>query len=131
MAQSEYGLTLDSNRMTFLPRMDPAIPCPEGALEEWSVVYSTGSGMAVGDGYPKETWKFETLTQEQVNKLRDFVGGSFGAASRVVYIRTKDPFGYFLTFRAVMHWPADAATKRDQQGFYKNLEIEFTRLELI
>lgn len=131
MAQLEYGLSLVSNRMTFLPRMYPAIPCPEGALEEWSVVYNNGDGSTVGDGYPKEIWKFEFLTQEQVNKLRSFVGLAFGAVSRQVYLRTKDPFGIFYTFRAIMHWPADAATKRDRQGIYRDLEITFTQLELV
>lgn len=131
MAQLEYGLSLDADRMTFLPRMYPAIPCPEASLEEWSVVYHNGDGTANGDGFPKEVWKFELLTQEQVNKLRGFVGSAFGAASRLVYLRTKDPLGVFRTFSAIMHWPADAATNRDREGLYRNLEIEFTQLELV
>ena len=127
----EYGLSTSANEMTFLERMNPSVPCPTSAIEEWSTIYVNSEGTFVGDGFPSETWTWDILTQEQVNKLKSFIGSAFGAASASIYLRTKLPDGTFATFTAIMQWPRDINTRRDMLGRYRNVSIAFSGLELV
>ena len=126
----EFGLSTSATEMTFLDKMNPSIPCPDSALEEWTTIYVNSDGSYTGDGFPREIWTWDILTQEEVNKLRTFVGSAFGAASANVYLRTKLPDGTFDTFTAVMQWPRDIHTRRDMLGRYRRVSITFSGLEL-
>lgn len=108
---------------------------PRGTFRLYPVTYTGGDSRTVGDGQPTATWHFDTLTQAELNALRQFLlSGSTYLLSAPVYITTRMDDGTFATFSAIMHWPEDVDAKRlsaSAGGVYKDVEITFTALEQV
>lgn len=107
---------------------------PRGSFRLYPMVYVGADGRTVGDGRPTASWRFDVLTQSELNGLRAYlVSGSTYLMSAPVYIRTRLDDGSFATFAAIMHWPEDIASKRVPAGagVYQDVEIQFTALEQV
>lgn len=108
---------------------------PRGSFRLFPVVYVGGDGRTVGDGRPTAVWHFDTLTQSELNALRNYLSsGSTYLMSAKVYIKTRLDDGTFATFLAYMHWPEDIESKRISAsggGVYQDVEIQFTALEQV
>ncbi len=108
---------------------------PRGSFRLFPMVYVGGDGRTVGDGRPTASWRFDVLTQSELNALRAYLAsGSTYLMSAPVYIRTRLDDGTFGTFSAIMHWPEDVESRRipaSAGGVYQDVEIRFTGLEQV
>ena len=101
----------------------------DGRVEPYPYVYSTQDGYSRADGYPTCTWRFDWLTTEMINTLRQYCTA---AKSAQVYIRTlqENDDGY-ANYLAIMHWPAQTTFVREPspKDIYRSFSITFTHLE--
>lgn len=108
---------------------------PRGSFRLFPMVYVGGDGRTVGDGRPTASWRFDVLTQSELNALRAYLAsGSTYLMSAPVYIRTRLDDGTFGTFSAIMHCPEDVESRRipaSAGGVYQDVEIRFTGLEQV
>ena len=108
---------------------------PRGTFRLFPVTYTGFDGRTVGDGRPMATWRFDVLTQTELNALRAYlISGNTYLMSAPVYIKTRLDDGTFSTFSAIMHWPEDVESKRipaSAGGVYQDVEIRFTGLEQV
>lgn len=108
---------------------------PRGSFRLFPVTYTGFDGRTVGDGRPVVTWRFDVLTQSELNALRAYlISGSTYLISAPVYIKTRMDNGSFATFAALMHWPDDIDSKRipaSASGVYQDVEIVFTALQQV
>jgi hypothetical protein len=121
----EIGTTADN--LTNLSDLPVPVyePAPGSGVTEWSRTYFRGDGLKVGDGFPLNVWRFDMLTQEMINQLREFCPN----ASASVYVRTLKPDGTWGTYSAVMDWDEEQMNKRRWGGRYWGVEIVFRMLE--
>jgi len=108
---------------------------PRGSFRLYPMVYVGADGRTVGDGRPTASWRFDVLTQSELNALRAYLAsGSTYLMSAPVYIKTRLDDGTFSTFSAIMHWPEDVESKRipaSAGGVYQDVEIVFTALQQV
>jgi len=89
-----------------------------------SATRTRGDGLAVGDGYPNCTWKFEFLTSTMYNIFLTLLGGEESAE---VSIQTrKEDKTYQAYATCIMHKP----TGEQRIGGWFDVSVQFTRLEV-
>jgi len=101
---------------------------PRGRFYEAATFLDQADGQVSGQGSPYFIWPFDVLTQAMVNTLRTICPGY----SATVYATTRKTDGTFVTYQAVMVWPAqDQMDKRQMGGKYVGLEFTFRRAQVV
>jgi hypothetical protein len=126
MSEYEYCIGTSSGSMANLEEMSVSgsscpIYAPKGTYQPYSDQVVLVSGLVRGLGYPKASWNWSIIPQNQRDALRQFCPGQ----SANVYIKTKtmDSKDSYETFSAVMIWPTQ--TEERDTGRRINFTIEF------
>jgi len=129
MSVYSYEIGATSGGMTNLESLAGLKRAPRSVFTLFPTEYVGGDGRTVGDGLPACKWIFDSLSQAQLNVLRNYVAsGLTYVQSAQVYIKTRLDDGTYATFLGWMHWPRDFEDKRVPGNYYLGLEITFTNL---
>ena len=127
MSEYEYKIGLSESGMANIETLISAVP--SGVTFVYSSVVSiSGTGTAVGDGYPTCEWSFEYLSWTDFGTMLAFLGG---LESAVVYINTRRPDNSYDTYTAVMHRPSVPQEAKQTIGGWTRITYRFTRLEVV
>lgn len=126
-----FDYKIGPTQLKMRPLLDWGIPYPTTPPHvEYPVRTTGGDGMVRGDGWPRTTWEWSTLSQPQLNRLRGFV--TSGYLSATVYIRTRLNDGTFASFSAVLTLPdltgTDGTPVAQDVGAYENVAMHFSRM---
>ena len=104
-------------------------PPPGGSVvKPYSVYRVAASGLEYGDGYPECEWKFPDCRKDLYNALMAYIGA--GNQSVSLYIRTRKDDTNFANYKAVMHRPKLGDEAAWALGYWADVTIRFTMLEL-
>jgi len=116
------------------------IPDPDSwTYQPYSTIKTRGDGRYVGFGFPTASWQWETLSQQQLDKLLSLFSSDTDA-SVVVYIYTYTDSGpgraaMRARFKAVMDRPRDGNGKNmireSTLPVYTEVVVRFTHLESV
>lgn len=120
----EIGTTSSTTNVESLTT--PVNP-PRGDFREWSRSYDKADGTVGGDGFPMATWTFDLLSQAMVAQLRTFCTGR----SASVFINTRKNDDTFAKYSGVMIWDPGQVRKRAPGDRYRNIVIEFRKLQAV
>lgn len=129
-----FGIGVTSG--TIIELRHRSIPQPDSwSYAAYSRVETAGSGIRKGFGFGTAEWRWDTMSQREINKFLGFITGD--EASETVYISTATDRGAsaqtFDEFSAVMDRLADGQGKsliaRTQRpAVFDNVTVTFTHL---
>jgi len=130
MALHEYKIGTTTGNMVYVEQLTASDSAPPGGsvVKPYSVYRVAASGLEYGDGYPECEWKFPDCRPTHYNALMAYVGAGNQSAS--VYIKTRKDDTTFATYKAVMHRPKLGDEAAWALGYYADVTIRFTMLEL-
>lgn len=127
MAIYDYQIGANTENMEYVENKIDSI-CT-GHFERWPVKYTGANGKTYGDGLPKAVWRFDLISQTDLNTLREYwEDNNVYLPSNEMAIRTRLDDGTFATFDCIGHWPNGIENKRIPGNFYRDVEIEYTQL---
>jgi hypothetical protein len=125
MAIYDYKIGISSGAMSNVETVC-GVP-PIGTMEAYPMRYVLGDGSEVSDGMATVLWKFSLLPPDGYAYLRGVCPG----VSAWLYIKTRTPDEDFHTYSVCMHWPEDVMSKRNNLGYYADIEFSFTNAILV
>lgn len=96
-------------------------------VEPWSVYRIAANGLEVGDGFPRCTWHFDAIHNDQKKKMDAYLGT---AQSAEVYIRTTKNDRTYGYYKCIMHRPKPDQLEPAFNSMWHNVDYNFTMLEL-
>lgn len=131
MAFHEYKIGTTAGNMVYVEQLVAGEICqpPGGSVvKPYSVYRVAVSGLEYGDGYPECEWRFAHCSKAMYTALTAYVGAGNQSAS--VYIKTRKDDTTFATYKAVMHRPKLGDEAAWALGYWSDVTIRFTMLEL-